>query len=252
MFFGLSTIKFSRVQFDPLPTLTLADVVDTFAPYPVIPLQLYLYYQCRASEIRSYLMYTTGPVYTWLVFEALLYVIFTLCWTNGHGMHLAANSVHNVLDREYFSHTIVDALKHKSTLVSLHSTIDFWDEKLGHYVWHAGIYGMQAVLVWSAPIGTTTQSFVDMVLLTVSSFIYGIMLFCAQVEGGSVSTGIPYLVFITSLILRHPWAHIKRSAILLYFGMATILTSGLLAWWGYMNGGEFPEFSDVGLLFPKQ
>ncbi len=105
----------------------------------------------------------------------------------------------------------------------MEDVVDFWDEKLGHEVWHLGIFGLQTLLVWcgkSEPnVNTLWDVFqifglyflIDFPLKKIilysfslslgAAFIYGGILFAAIIEGGTPHIGIPYVIFIITLFL---------------------------------------------------
>eukprot|EP00026_Physarum_polycephalum_P013980 Phypoly_transcript_14444.p1 GENE.Phypoly_transcript_14444~~Phypoly_transcript_14444.p1 ORF type:complete len:283 (+),score=41.19 Phypoly_transcript_14444:132-980(+) len=256
-FFSYAVVKFSRTKFDhpEFHFLTVADVFDTVAPYIVMFFYVYFYYKCREREIIGVILRTPGNRKNYLLFEMGLYFVLVIAWISGHGIHLAANSVHNVLDREYFSHTNPQADHHRSVLTTLYHVVDFWDEKLGHEVWHTGIMGMQAVLVWigGGKSGHTVKSGGDILLVFGASIIYGLILFVSIIEGGTYVYGIPYLAVILSILyVKHTQREIRGNAILLYFFIATWIAALGCGYWGWYTNWTFPEFSDVGFLFTKQ
>lgn len=245
-------VIYSRTKFLYKDVLTWSDVLDFFAPYFVMPFYLYFYYKCREQEIIALILRTNKERKTLLVLEILVYFLLVVAWIQGHGMHLSANSVHNVIDREYFSYTNPDAAHHRSVLVNLEHVVDFWDEKLGHEAWHAGIYGLQAILVWRG-CGSNIYSFSDVLRIFASAVVYGFILFCAIIEGGTPHIGIPYIIFtLTVFASKHSFTKIRRCGLLLYFFVGTTLAAVLCSWWGWFTNWTFVEFSEMGLLFTKQ
>ena len=55
-----------------------------------------------------------------------LFAVGALLYVEGHGIHLAANSVSNVLERHPAPGPVEDV-------------VHLWDEVVGHYIWYAGL-----------------------------------------------------------------------------------------------------------------
>ena len=112
--------------FAPYPLMTQGDVLDLLTPVVLIPLYWLLF------RIRPH--HPVGPG------EMLLFLVLAALWTMGQGMHLVANSIGRQLD--------VPARLPAGSLTH------FYDEALSHYLWHAGMVGMAALLLfrqWNAP-----------------------------------------------------------------------------------------------------
>lgn len=85
------------------------DWIDLATPYLIV-LPVALALRAAAAPPRCWVLFAVG---------AITYV-------EGHGIHLAANSIHHVTDAD---------------------PVYLWDEVVGHYVWYAGALLMLVVLV---------------------------------------------------------------------------------------------------------
>ena len=148
----------------------------------------------------------------WLVFG-----VGAIAYTQGHGIHLAANSIANV---------------------DSSSTSHLWDEVVGHYIWYGGL----AVIV-GGPGARRGQSpahpgpgsgFVLAVL-------FGFTVFTNSVEGGTPLLGLATgVVFVA-------WGLRRRDRLAWLLVPAYAVTVVALVGWGiYWRG--WPQFSELGWL----
>src|SRR3972149_908149 len=105
-------------------------------------------------------------------------------WVAGQGMHLSANSINN----------LAEALAKKQVIditgTSIYQLTYFYDEHLSHYMWHFGILGLAALLIyreWRRPAGIPTTWWAT----TLAGLIYGFTYFCIFLEGQTVVLGLP-------------------------------------------------------------
>jgi hypothetical protein len=176
-----------------------ADWVDLAVPYAVVGFAAATLPAARASR-RD-----------WVLFWA-----FALLYTQGHGVHLAANSIANV-DPSDAAH--------------------LWDETVGHWLWYTGLAGIVAALalaldrvpaprrLWSVPL----------------ALAFGFTVFTNSVEGGTavlgLVTGAVFTVWGARRIGRAP--EVLVPAYLVAFAC-------LAAWGAYWRG--FPQFSELGWI----
>lgn len=203
------------------PDTTVADVFDLFTPLVLIPLSWALF--SRASPERPSATATT------------LFLVTAALWVLGHGIHLAANSIANLVDGAA-----------AATPPSFRDLAHFYDETLSHELWHAGILGLAALIVWRAwaPASTRTASPLVVVL---SAVIYGFTLFLIVVEGGTVPLSLPASALLAAAGLWRWRAAHSLHPVIAMFVAAHALTLVLLVIWGLWHTG-FPQFTELGWL----
>ncbi|MCU0501267.1 MAG: hypothetical protein MUC51_05795 [Anaerolineae bacterium] len=206
-------------QFGPNPLLRNGDLFDLLTPLVLIPLYWLLF------QIRRDLTPNQREMVAFLILAAL--------WVMGHGMHLAANSISHLMDE----------MKHSDAYMLTH----FYDETLSHYLWHAGMVGLSALLLyrqWRNPFpgsAPTTR------LNVTAGLIYGAMFFGVIVEGGTTPLGIPFAVLVSLFGLAAGRRHWKTQPLLLFFLVSALLSLGLFAAWAIYWGG-LPQFSELGII----
>jgi hypothetical protein len=214
-----------RAPFPLYRLVSWQDVLDLLTPIVLIPLYWAMYRRAAAR----------GASET----SDLAFVTFAAVWTLGHGMHLSANSIHNLVDAEAKRHTLDLA---GSDLLRL---IYFFDERLSHPVWYAGILALAGLLVARearAPAGIATVTWVTWV----AGGVYGLTLFCVFVEGQAVYLGLPCAAMAAAYALRTR-RELGQRPLGAFFGVAFLVALLLFAGWGlYWKG--FPQFTDVGLI----
>ena len=148
-------------------------------------------------------------------------------------MHLAANSISHLMEE----------MKHSDAYMLTH----FYDETLSHYLWHVGIVGLSALLLyrqWRNPFPGTGAT---MRLTSAAGAIYGATFFGVIVEAGTAPLGIPFAVLVGIFGLaagRRQW---KSQPILTFFLVRSLVSLVLFAAWAIYWGG-LPQFSEVGLI----
>jgi hypothetical protein len=135
----------------------------------------------------------------------------SVVYTQGHGIHLAGNSVNNDAG---------GAVAH------------LWDERVGHWIWYAGLSVLVAVLVRALP--PLQLSFWAVVVAALAGFTW----FDNTVEGA-----VPYLGIAVAVVLGgYAW---RRRVLPIATAYAVALL--LLIVWGIWQQG-FPEFSRLGWI----
>lgn len=137
----------------------------------------------------------------------------TIAYVQGHGIHLAANSVSNALGKE--------------------QPIFLWDEVVGHYLWYGGLFVLVAALALSLLDRPATSAWRWPLAL-----LFGLT---------SATNGIEGQTALFSLVVAigfAAWGWRRRSSLLLAsYGLTALLIAG----WGiYWQG--FPEFSELGWI----
>lgn len=172
--------------------------------------------------------------------EEIAFMVLASFWMMGHGMHLSANSISNLIEA-LARNNQVDV-----TASDIYHLTYFYDELLGHYLWHIGLFGLAALLIyreWHYPSGLPTNWWIT----TVSGFMYGILLFIITVEGQTVWLGLPFTTLVSLIGLLWGRGKLTKSPILAFFLVSCLLAVFCYAIWGFRWGG-FPGFFDVGLM----
>ena len=178
-------------------TTRWADWIDLGVPYAVVGL-------------AGVLLATTNAARTPWVVLALGAIVYT----QGHGIHLAANSIGNAAPGD---------------------PAHLWDEVVGHYVWYGGL----AVVVGGLVLGVERRPAPTSLWWIPFAILFGFTILTNSIEGGTPVLGIgTALVFIAWGLRRR-----KRIAWLLVPSYGVAL-AGLIGWGVYWGG--FPQFSELG------
>jgi hypothetical protein len=176
-----------------------ADWIDLLTPYVVTG--------AAAGALRA--AQATRGVWTVFWFAAILY-------TQGHGIHLAANSVGNVAPGQ---------------------PAHLWDESVGHYLWYIGF----ALIVATLAITLSERRYRVGVAAHLLALLVGFTHFTNSVEGQT-----PWLGIATALVFA-VWGLLTRDALgrllLTAYGCSLLL----FAVFGIWQDG-FPEFSQLGWI----
>ena len=134
-----------------------------------------------------------------------------VAYTQGHGIHLAANSVDNAAGGK---------------------VAHLWDERVGHWIWYVGLSLLVAVLVRALPaLGLSVWA-------GVGALLAGFTWFDNTVEGA-----VPYLGIVAAVLVGgYAWRR-RVLPIAAAYGVALVL----LVVWGVWQHG-FPEFSELGWI----
>jgi hypothetical protein len=176
-----------------------ADWIDLLTPYVVTG--------AAAGALRG--AHASRGTWTVFWFAAILY-------TQGHGIHLAANSVGNVAPGE---------------------PAHLWDETVGHYLWYVGF----ALIVATLAATLSERRHRGGAGAHVLALLVGFTHFTNSVEGQT-----PWLGIATAAIFA-VWGLFTRD------GLGRLLLSAygfsllLFAAFGIWQGG-FPEFSELGWI----
>ena len=223
--FFLALLVFFRTPFPPYPLVSWQDVLDLLTPVVLIPLYWAMYRRATARGAGA-----TAD---------LAFVTFAAVWILGHGMHVSANSIHNLAD--------TGAMRHALDIAGsdLYRLIYFYDEHLSHPVWYGGILALAGLLVVRearAPAGNATDPWATWV----AGVVYGFSLFCIFVEGQAVYLGLPFAAIAAAYTLRTR-RELGRRPLGAFFGVAFLVALLLILVWGLRWRG-FPQFTEVGLI----
>lgn len=146
-----------------------------------------------------------------------------VAYVDGHGTHLAANSIR------------AEGLTGEAERVAY-----FWDERLSHVEWHLGLIGLVLAIClaepWARPParGSTAQALAVVLLL-------GVTLFTSTVEGQT------WWLLPPATAVLGVWALARPRPLLRACAGAFALATLLLAVWAAWHQGV-PEFSDLGWI----
>lgn len=208
-------------QYGPYPLIKNGDVLDVFTPLILLPLY--------------WLMLQLSPGKLPKQSEMIAFMILAATWASGQGMHLAANSIGHLLQ--------------ESMGPDINDLTYFYDETLSHIIWHLGIIGLSALLMfrqWKNPFSEQTTG---LALVIIGGVLYGFTYFLTIVEGGTTVLGVPFALLATICSLLWARDRLKQAPLVTFFFTAYLLATLLFAIWAIMWGG-LPEFSDpaVGWL----
>ncbi len=215
-----------RIPFPPYPLMSFQDVFDLLTPLVLIPIYWLLFKRTasKAPELN----------------EEIVFMVLAALWVAGQGIHLGANSISN----------LIEALARNNqldvTASDIYRLTYFYDEHLGHYLWHIGLFGLAGLLIfreWRHPSGVPTSWWIT----GISGFIYGLFLFIITVEGQTVWLGMPFAIFLGLFGLLQGQKNLAERPLLTFFLVSCLLASLLYAIWGFRWGG-FPGFFEVGLV----
>lgn len=219
-------LVFLRVPFPLYPLASYQDALDLLTPLILIPLYWVLF-RYAAREMPG----TAATV---------VFLILAVFWVEGQGMHLSANSISNLMER--ISNSELIALQGNDAFRLTH----FYDEYLGHYLWHIGVFGLAGLLVireWLSPSGATTNW-----LATIpAGVIYGFTLFAITIEGHTLWMGLLFSILLTLFGVLWGRKRLGRQPVLAFIFAACLVAALLYTGWGLYWGG-FPDFGQAGII----
>jgi hypothetical protein len=222
----ITLLVFLRFKFPPYPLVSYQDVFDILTPLALIPVYWLLFKYAGGDPPR--------------LAEEIVFLVFAALWVEGQGMHLSANSIDNLIDA--LARSQVFNIKPSD----IYSLTYFFDEHLGHTLWHIGMIGLAVLLVyreWRRPAGASTTWWQAIL----AGIIYGFTYFCIFIEGQAVALGLPVVVIGLAFALIAGRKKLGQRPVLAFFFVVCLLAFLLFTGWGLYWGG-FPQFSDVGLL----
>lgn len=219
-------LVFLTSEFQPYPLISFQDAFDLLTPLVLIPIYWLLFKSGSADQAKPS--------------EEITFLVFAAIWVEGQGMHLSANSINNLIGT-LAQRQIIDV-----TTTDIHRLTYFFDEYLSHFLWHIGVLGLAALLVyreWRQPAGETTVWWA----VAPAGVIYGFTYFAIFLEGQTTVIGFPFAAILVAFTLLSQRKHLHQRPVLAFFFISCLLAFLLFTGWGLYHGG-FPEFSDVGLI----
>jgi len=206
-------------QFALFPLMKNGDVLDILTPLVLIPLY-WLLFRSVEKESRCWC-------------GVLAFVVLAALWAEGQGMHLSANSIGHLVE------------KMKGT--EAYALTYFYDEILSHYIWHLGIVGLSALLIFLSWRSQVAEKPALLWLIILSGIIHGFSLFMIVIEGGTAPIGISFSVLATVFGLVWGRKKLRQQPLLLFFTVSYAIATVLFAGWGIYWGG-LPQFSELGII----
>jgi len=205
--------------FDPYPLMKAADVFDVLTPLVLIPLYWLLYRMVQPKPVpRS---------------GIIIFIIFAVLWAQGQGIHLAANSIHHLAEG-------IEG-------TDIYKLIYFYDEVLGHYIWHIGIVGLSAIIIYTQLKNPFTSERAPLWPLIVAGLIHGFSLFLIVIEGQTAPLGVTFALLAGLFGLIWARGRMRQQPVATFFFISYIVATLLFIGWGiYWRG--LPQFSEVGLI----
>lgn len=224
--FFIILLVFLRIKFPAYPLVSYQDAFDVLTPLVLIPIYWLLFKQAGKESPSQK--------------EELGFLVLAALWVEGQAMHLSANSINNL--SEALARTgVVDVLS-----TDIYHLTYFFDEHLSHYLWHLGMVGLAALLIyreWRRPAGLPTTWWAAIL----AGVIYGLTYFLTFIEGNTVLLGFPFAALMTAFGLFSQRKNLGQRPVLAFFFVSLLLAFLLFVGWGIYWGG-FPAPSDVGLI----
>ena len=212
---------FFRMPFSPYPLVSVQDILDILTPLVLLSIYWLLY---RISSKTPF-----NP------FELIIFIVFAAFWAMGQGMHLSANSINNLLSQKGMETGDIYKLTY------------FYDEVLSHYLWHIGIVGLSAVLIYRQWRNPFTEGKVPLWPIVLAGVIHGLTYFMIIIEAGTAPLGVTFAVLAVLFVLIRARKGISRQPLVTFFFITYALAMFLFFIWGiYWKG--LPQFSEVGLI----
>jgi len=146
-------------------------------------------------------------------------------------MHLAANSI---------GHLLKDAAGSQPYALTY-----FFDEVLSHYLWHFGIIGLSALLIYSHWRHAELEPGLAGPLA--AGILHGLVYFITVVEAGTAPLGVPYPLLVLAIMLAWGRGRLRGRPLLLFFFITYLTAALFFAGWALYWGG-LPQFSQVGII----
>ncbi|HEX6700315.1 MAG TPA: hypothetical protein VF101_06240 [Gaiellaceae bacterium] len=156
----------------------------------------------------------------------VLALIGGLLYVDGHGIHLAANSI-----------------GHETLSGDAKSVTHFWDETFGHIEWHLGWMTLIAAIALAEAYSQETRTWRprSYPIAVATAALLGFTLFTGTVEGGTWWLELAAAVVFLVWTLRAP------RPLLVTCAGAFALAAALIGVWAIWHGGV-PQFSQLGWL----
>lgn len=192
------------------------DVLDLFTPIMVIPL-IWLLFAGIASDRPT-------------TIQTILFLVASALWVEGHGIHLSSDSIGNMIGED--------------TATPGGSLVYFYDEVLGHHLWHVGMIAHSVLILWRGWFSKNATPMGSCIPFLIGGLWYGWLIFAFSVEGQTVPLGMGTSIGFVGAGVWRLYAKKSLGPAGVIFISASLLTLFLLVGWGIWHGG-FPEFTTI-------
>lgn len=160
-----------------------------------------------------------------------------LLYVQGHGLHLSANAIANMLQHEPGT--------------ELYKAVYLLDEVISHLVWDGGVFLISlGLLLWSYKIPHQVLFPFQSVLLLLGAALFGFTFCVNAIEGQTIILSLP-AAGLGFLLALGQYRQAKRAGeqnpVALFFWIAYLICLGLFLYWGLSQSG-FPQFSELGWI----
>jgi hypothetical protein len=215
--------------------LTWGDTLDFLTPFGVIPFAYVLYLRLNRMSLAAHNREIAS--HSSNILAKVILAIGFISYVEGHGLHLAANSIARLVQ------TMKDSEVFKATYL--------FDEVISHFIWIGGLSLISLGLILLAHrISFKLVVRKSMILLSVGSGFYGVTFTVEAIEGQTVVWAFPAAIagFLLSLfLLLKRKRDAGKNPILVFFLIAYLFSIILFAFWGVTQSG-FPQFSELGWI----
>ena len=201
---------FLRIPFPLYPLMSIQDAIDILTSLVLIPIYWVMFK--KTSQDRTNLR---GNIF---------FMVMSAFWAVGQGMHLSANSINNLIGNLVKSE-VIDV-----TGTAIYHLTYFYDEYLSHFLWHIGIVGLAALLIyesWQTPADEKT----DWRMVIPAGVLYGFTCFCFFLEGNTLILGLPFTFLVAFLVLIWGRKKLARQPVLAFFFVACLLAFLMFVGW---------------------
>jgi hypothetical protein len=217
--------ELGRGQFGPDPDLKWQDLLDLVTPIVMLPAYWLLVRQPGwAPDLDQW--------------ELVTFLGLGAVWAQAQGMHLAANSIDNLVAAQ----TGMPAIP----------LIHLFDEIVSHYLWLVAIVGLAALAYVRQrrhPLAADPpDDRFGLAVVAIAALIYGFTFFDVVVEGGTGGFGIPAAAALTIIPLLVSRAGLRREPVGAFVFAGHLFAIALFAAWWIYWGGRLPQFTEVGLF----
>lgn len=210
---------FLRISSPLYPLMSIQDTIDILTPLVLIP----IYWMMFKGITRN----KTGLA------AEIFFMVMAAFWAAGQGMHLSANSINNLIGN-LAKNNVVDV-----TRTDVYHLTYFYDEYLSHFLWHIGVVGLAALLIyesWCAPDYEKT----NWRLVIPAGLLYGFTSFCFFLEGNTLILGLPFVTIVALLILVRGRDKLATQPVLAFFFVTTLFAFSLFVTWRIYWGSFIP------------
>lgn len=198
--------------FGPFPLMRWGDVIDLLTPVVMLPAYWFLL-ALRSPPSRA---------------RTAAFLVLAAIWVEGQGVHLAANSIGHLVESGEGGRLA-----------------NFYDEHLGHLLWHGAALALSLLAVLDAAPAAAPA---ERRLALAAAAVYGFAFFLIAVEGATSVLAVAGGLLVTGVVLRRGLRDMLGRPAAVLFGAGYPVMLVLLATWFVYWGGRLPEFSQLGLI----